>query len=217
MSDKPIHDYPGDEIDVHWDERLCIHVGECGSAANSLFVADRQPWCVPDEVSREEVREVCGRCPSGALSYTDKTGLPEQPPAENRMTVVYNGPIYATGQLEIDGAAPDMAGVRYRAALCRCGASKNKPFCDNSHLDAGFRDFGAVGETGPGLEVTGGPLKVQPVPNGPLIAEGNLSLCAGSGRVAWQGQKAFLCRCGASKNKPFCDGSHKVIGFQSDG
>ena len=213
MSDKPIYDYPGSEIDVHWDERLCIHIGECGNAANTLFEAGRDPWCVPDEVSRAEVRDVCERCPSGALTYTDRTGEPEHPAADNSVTVVYNGPLYLRGQLEIDGAAGDMPGVRHRAALCRCGASNNKPFCDNSHLTAGFQDFGAVGETGPGLAAAGGPLKVKRIPDGPLVLEGNLTILAGSGRVAWQGEKAFLCRCGESKNKPFCDGSHTTAGF----
>ena len=213
MSDKPIHDFPGSDIDVHWDERLCIHIGECGNAANSLFEADRKPWCVPDEVSVGEVRDVCERCPSGALSYTDKSGQPEQAPPENTVSVVYNGPLYLTGDLHIDDAADDMAGARFRAALCRCGASGNKPFCDNSHLQAGFQDFGAVGEAGPGLSGAGGPLKVRRIPNGPLMLEGDLSIRAGSGRVSWRGEKAFLCRCGASKNKPFCDGSHKDAGF----
>jgi CDGSH-type Zn-finger protein/uncharacterized Fe-S cluster protein YjdI len=214
MSDKQIHDFPGSEIDVHWDGRLCIHVGECGYAANSLFDGERDPWCVPDEVSREEVREVCERCPSGALTYTDKSGESEQAPAENTATVVYNGPLYLTGDLDIADAAEDMPGTRFRAALCRCGASGNKPFCDNSHLKAGFQDFGAVGEKGTGLTAKGGPLTVKRIPNGPLMVEGNLSIRAGSGRVAWEGEKAFLCRCGASKNKPFCDGSHKDAGFQ---
>jgi CDGSH-type Zn-finger protein/uncharacterized Fe-S cluster protein YjdI len=213
MSDKPIHDFPGSEIDVHWDERLCIHIGECGTAANSLFVGGRKPWCVPDEVTKAEVRDVCERCPSGALSYTDKAGEPEHAPAENTVSVVYNGPLYLTGELDIEDAADDMTGVRFRAALCRCGASGNKPFCDNSHLQAGFEDYGAVGETGSGLTAQAGPLKVKRIPNGPLMLEGNLSIRAASGRVAWQGEKAFLCRCGASKNKPFCDGSHKDAGF----
>ena len=216
MSENLVKDFPGNEIDVHWDERLCSHIGEGGSADNSLFEGGRDPWCVPDDVSRAEVREVCERCPSGALSYTDKTGEPEQPPDENTATLIYNGPIYVTGNLDIEGAKADMTGVKYRAALCRCGASKNKPFCDNSHLKAGFQDFGAVGDKGPGKSASGGPLRVKAVPNGPLIVEGNLSLRAGSGRVAWEGEKAFLCRCGASKKKPFCDGSHKAAGFQAD-
>jgi CDGSH-type Zn-finger protein/uncharacterized Fe-S cluster protein YjdI len=216
MSDRPITDFPGGDIDVHWDKRLCIHIGECGHASNALFEGGRDPWCLPDEVSRAEVREVCERCPSGALSYTDKSGESEKAPDENTVTLVYNGPLYAAGALDIDAAQPDMTGVKYRAALCRCGASKNKPFCDNSHLDAGFQDFGAVGDNGPGKTASGGPLRVKAVPNGPLMVEGNLTIRAGSGRVAWQGEKAFLCRCGASKNKPFCDGSHKAAGFQAE-
>ena len=207
-------DYPGTGIDVHFDRRLCIGVGECGSAANALFEGGREPWCQPDLVSREVTREVCERCPSGALTYTDKTGAPEQAPPANAVTIAYNGPLYFTGDLVIEPAPTDMPGTRFRAALCRCGASKNKPFCDNSHIAAGFQDFGAVGETGPGFTASGGPLKVRVVPNGPLLIEGNLEIRAASGRVAWQGEKTWLCRCGASKKKPFCDGSHKAVGFQ---
>jgi hypothetical protein len=77
-------------------------------ANNALFEGGREPWCVPDEVSRAEVREVCERCPSGALSYTDKTGAAEQAPDENTITLAYNGPLYATGRLDIDAAQPDM-------------------------------------------------------------------------------------------------------------
>jgi hypothetical protein len=61
---------------------------------------------------------------------------------------------------------------------------------------------------------TGGKLSVEMRPDGPLVLTGNLSIRAGSGRLAWQGDKAFLCRCGASQNKPFCDGSHKKVGFK---
>lgn len=53
-------------------------------------------------------------------------------------------------------------------------------------------------------------------PNGPLLLEGNLTIIAASGRAAWQGTKCALCRCGASKNKPFCDGAHKAAGFEAD-
>ncbi|TVQ84065.1 MAG: hypothetical protein EA400_18155 [Chromatiaceae bacterium] len=215
--DSPIVHYAGREIDVHWDQRLCIHIGECGYANNALFEGGRDPWCEPDQVDRAAVREVCERCPSGALTYTDKTGTPEQAPAENAVQIAYNGPLYLTGDLQFDPPPPvDMPGVRYRAALCRCGASNIKPFCDNSHVEAGFQDYGAVGDAGPGCSAGGGPLKIKVVPNGPLLIEGNLTIRAGSGRVAWQGEKTWLCRCGASKNKPFCDGTHKKVGFRSD-
>ena len=216
MSEQKVFDFPGGEIDVHWDGRLCIHIGECGNAEGELFVGGRDPWCLPDTSTGAEVREVCERCPSGALTYTDKTGAAEEAPAENRVTVACNGPLFATGRLDIAGAPADMPGVRFRAALCRCGQSKNKPFCDNSHVEARFEDYGAVGERGPGLEATAGPLSVKPLKDGPLLVEGNLGIRAGSGRLAWQGTKAALCRCGASRNKPFCDGSHTEAGFTAD-
>lgn len=217
MSDKKLATYDGEEADVQWDGRLCIHVGECGRANNNLFVGGRQPWCQPDRVSVEEVADVVARCPSGALTYTRKDGGPEEvADGENVVTVMYNGPLYIRGELEVDGAADDMTGVRFRAALCRCGQSKSKPFCDNSHESAGFRDYGAVGESGQGFEAPGGPLKVGRAPNGPLLLNGNFTIVAASGRTAWKGSKAALCRCGQSKNKPFCDGTHKDAGFQAE-
>jgi len=216
MSDKQAFDYPGEQVDVHWNGRLCIHVAECGQANGELFVAGRQPWCIPDTTTPEDVAGVCERCPSGALTYTDKSGHSEQAPAGNTVQVIYKGPLYVRGELAILGAPDDMPGVRFRTALCRCGHSKNKPFCDNSHEEVGFHDYGAVGETGPGIKANGGMLEIKPLPDGPLLLSGNLSLIAGSGRVAWQGESLALCRCGESKNKPFCDGSHKAAGFRSE-
>ena len=217
MSDKKITKYPGKNVDVAWDSRLCIHIGECGYAKGELFVGGRDPWCQPDLVADDEVKEVVGRCPSGALTYDDKAaGDNEQAVDCNSVQVVYNGPLYIKGDLHVENAPEDMPGVRYRAALCRCGQSNNKPFCDNSHLQSGFEDYGAVGEKGDGLEEQGGRLTIKSVVNGPLLLSGNFAIVAGSGRIAWQGKQAALCRCGHSKNKPFCDGSHKDAGFEAD-
>ena len=106
--------------------------------------------------------------------------------------------------------------MAFRAALCRCGASSNKPFCDNSHEKIEFKDFGAVGKSGVTTGVTGGVLKITPLKHGPLLVKGKLTMLSGSGRNAWQGDSVALCRCGASKNKPFCDGSHTESGFKTD-
>ena len=217
MSDKQVkqYQYPGNEIDVQWDSRLCIHISECGNAKGELFVMGRDPWCTPDISSKEEVREIVGRCPTGALSYVDKKDDPEKPADENSITVSCNGPLFVSGDLDLEGAPQDMPGVRFRVALCRCGESANKPFCDNSHQKAGFSDYGSVGETGSGSNKKGGKLNIKPLPDGPLLVNGNMTIRAGSGRIAWQGSDSALCRCGASKNKPFCDGSHKKAGFKS--
>lgn len=217
MSDSSISRYAGKKVDVSWDGRLCIHMGECVRAKGDLFVAGRQPWCQPDLVSARETRDVVERCPSGALVYDTKGGRRNESAAKkNTVTVSADGPLYLRGKLDIDGAPEDMPGVAFRAALCRCGHSANKPFCDGSHDKVHFTDPGAVGEAGGGHDAPGGKLHIKPSKNGPLLLTGNVLIRAASGRVAWKGTGVALCRCGGSKNKPFCDGSHKEIGFTSD-
>jgi len=208
--------YSGKQIDVVWDERLCIHIAECGKAEGELFVGGRQPWCDPDLTSPEQVKEVVARCPSGALIYESKVdSTQEQATPVNSVMVSFHGPYFLRGNLKIDDIPADMPGVAFRAALCRCGQSKNKPFCDNSHEAAGFKDHGSIGRTGQATGETAGPLCITPLKDGPLLLKGNVTLVSGAGRSAWQGNNLALCRCGASKEKPFCDGSHQKVGFKS--
>ena len=216
MSNDKVFTYPGEAADVTWDGRLCIHVGECGRASNDLFVSGRKPWCVPDAVTLEEVVDVVDRCPTGALAYTARDGETHETPDAHNVAIVQNdGPLYLRGDLELEDVPDGMPGVSFRMALCRCGLSKKKPFCDNSHVAGNFRDHGAVGPSGDGLEAEGGKLRLRAIPNGPVLVNGNLTIKAASGRVAWKGSKCALCRCGQSKNKPFCDGSHKAAGFEA--
>ncbi len=217
MKNEKAIEYTGERANVSWHGRLCTHTGECGRAKGELFVGGRKPWCQPDLVSDDEVREVVLRCPSGALSVTYADGSrEEQADDENTVHVAYNGPLFVRGDLEIDVASEEMPGLKFRAALCRCGKSKNKPFCDNSHIDDGFVDSGAVGESGDPDASSGGALRIRPLPDGPLMLNGNLRIMGSAGRSSWQGSKVALCRCGGSNNKPFCDGQHKQIGFKSD-
>ncbi|APR78424.1 Hypothetical protein A7982_03771 [Minicystis rosea] len=115
------------------------------------------------------------------------------------------------GDIQLDGES-----INYRATLCRCGASKNKPYCDGSHHEVGFA---ASGEPPSGktdmLAVRNGPLAIDPQVDGPLHVRGNLEITSGTGRVVTRVQEARLCRCGGSSTKPFCDGTHARIGFKS--
>ncbi|MGI9206174.1 MAG: CDGSH iron-sulfur domain-containing protein [Woeseiaceae bacterium] len=216
MSKKETIQYSGEEATVSWNGKLCIHVGECGRAKGDLFIGGRKPWCDPNLAPNDEVSDVILRCPTGALSvdFADGSRV-EKAPGENTVQVAYNGPLFVRGDLDIEGAPADVPGLKFRAALCRCGQSKNKPYCDNSHEDAGFKDYGAIGDTGAEVPGSGGKLQVKLAPDGPLLVRGNMSMTASSGRVAWHGKQAALCRCGASNNKPFCDGQHKKVGFKS--
>ena len=217
MADRKIKTFTGKSATVSWDRQLCIHAGECVRAKGDLFSMDRDTWCEPDSSNEEEILEVVTRCPTGALSvkYNDSSHI-ETAASDNTITVVYSGPLMLKGELEIDDTPADAPGLKYRTALCRCGMSKNKPYCDNSHAKSDFMDYGAVGDTGTALEQTGGPLKVTVMENGPVRLSGNMRIIAGSGRSAWQGTSTALCRCGLSKNKPFCDGAHRKAGWIAD-
>lgn len=217
MSSKKVLRFEGQDVDVVWDGNLCIHAEECWRSDSELFELERDPFGDPDAVSVEEVNRISKRCPSGAIAWRDKDGnLKEEPEAENTVTVVPGGPLYIRGELTIEGVPEQEGNVYRRVALCRCGQSKNKPFCDKSHVKAGWDDTGAVGREGPGHEEPGGPLTITPKKNGSLLLRGNVSIRAASGCVRWKGTKVSLCRCGLSKRMPFCDASHKGQ-FEADG
>lgn len=55
---------------------------------------------------------------------------------------------------------------------------------------------------------------VEATPNGPLMVYGNVSVKDAAGNVTKRNKVTAFCRCGGSENKPFCDGSHRKIGFQ---
>ena len=131
--------YRGTAIEVSFDGELCIHARECVRGLPAVFDRDRRPWILADEADAEDVRSVVERCPTGALLYRRLDGQPEERPATVTTVVpVENGPLEVRGDLLVrhaDGSVERLL----RAALCRCGQSKNKPFCDNSHLETGFQ------------------------------------------------------------------------------
>lgn len=56
---------------------------------------------------------------------------------------------------------------------------------------------------------------IKVLPKGPYLVEGKFNLLDASGNKIEAGEKMALCRCGASTNKPFCDGTHSKIGFDA--
>jgi CDGSH-type Zn-finger protein len=105
-----------------------------------VFVPEARPWVVVDAADADEVAAAIESCPTGALHYRRLDGgRDEQPPAETTVEPRPNGPLFVRGPLRI--VDPDGRLIREdtRVALCRCGASENKPFCDGSHLRIGFK------------------------------------------------------------------------------
>jgi len=204
---------PGEKLDLLFETKRCIHARFCVTGAPDVFLANVQgPWLHPDAMEVERVVEIAHACPSGAVQYRRKDGVhDETAPPVNLASIRESGPYAFRGQLELDGEP-----IGFRATLCRCGASKNKPFCDSSHHEIGFNATGepASGKTD-ALAVRNGVLAIDPQLNGPLSVRGSLEITSGTGRVVSRVTAAKLCRCGGSATKPFCDGTHARIGFKS--
>jgi CDGSH-type Zn-finger protein/uncharacterized Fe-S cluster protein YjdI len=203
----------GEKLELLFETKRCIHARFCVTGAPNVFLANVQgPWIHPDAMEVERVVEVAHACPSGAIRYRRLDGVhDETAPPVNLAGIREAGPYAFRGQLQIDGEPQG-----FRATLCRCGASKNKPFCDGSHHEVGFT---ATGEPASGktdmLPTRDGVLAIDPEVNGPLAVRGNLEITSGTGRVVARVVTATLCRCGGSSTKPFCDGTHAKIGFKS--
>lgn len=203
-----------ENIVLRFDPVRCIHSRQCVLNAPEVFLANvKGPWLHPEKDTVEHLVHVALSCPSGAITYRRLDGGDEErAPRVNFVFIREDGPYAFNASLDIEGQ-----GRMYRATLCRCGRSKNKPFCDNSHREV---EFSASGEPATlpseALQERGGLLRVEPHKDGPLKILGPLEICCGTGRTVTRTQNVRLCRCGGSSNKPFCDGTHQRIGFRSD-
>lgn len=202
------------DITLRFDTMRCIHSRHCVLGAPGVFLANvKGPWLHPETVSVDRCVAIAHACPSGAITYERHDGkAQEAPPEVNVLRIRENGPYALHAELDLAGK-----GTLIRATLCRCGKSRNKPFCDNSHRDGAFVATGepATVASAP-LAERGGALHVTPLVDGPLQVVGNLEICSGTGRTVSRTENARLCRCGGSASKPFCDGTHARIGFRSE-
>ncbi|MCU0902942.1 MAG: CDGSH iron-sulfur domain-containing protein [Tabrizicola sp.] len=206
----------GRDVTIRFDSSRCIHSRNCVLGHPEVYVPNvKGEWIHPDAASADTVMHTALSCPSGAIrvSRNDGSATSDTRPVVNTVRVRENGPLAFEAELLIVGqpqATP-------RATLCRCGQSKTKPFCDGAHAAAGFTASGEpAAKEFSALEVRDGPLNVQPQPNGSLMVTGNLEIVSGTGRTVNKVTKTWLCRCGQSANKPYCDGSHKAAGFVAD-
>lgn len=213
-----IRKYTGEQIDVTYDAQRCIHAAECLRRLPTVFDTSKRPWVQTDQAPADQVAATVLACPSGALHYARKASGPAEPvPAHNTIRLVKNGPLYVRGDFSIVNSAGALVLQETRAALCRCGASANKPFCDNTHRTIGFQAAATVAEPQTGIEaMDGGNLCIETTHNGPLHITGNFIVLNDSGETIFHGTEAWFCRCGGSANKPFCDATHNKIGFVAE-
>jgi uncharacterized Fe-S cluster protein YjdI len=136
----PTRTYASDAIEVHWEPRLCIHVQHCVHELPAVFKADERPWIVVEGADADAVAATVEHCPTGALHYRRLDGgAEEDAPAETVVDPRPDGPLFLRGRLRIVGDDGQVVREDTRVALCRCGGSANKPFCDGTHRRIGFR------------------------------------------------------------------------------
>ena len=132
-------EYRGESISVTFDSQRCIHAEACIRGLPAVFDMKARPWVQPNSGNADDIADTIERCPSGALQYRRVTfGSNERADQPPQITVIPNGPLYVRGDLEYPTANGELQ-PSPRAALCRCGGSANKPFCDNTHRDNGFQ------------------------------------------------------------------------------
>ena len=133
-------EYSNDEIVVIWDPEKCIHARECVKGLLQVFNREKTPWVDISGADSKEIMKVIDRCPSGALSYKMVKKAGESETTYAQIKVMKNGPLLVEGDCAlIDSTGKEVARAGH-LALCRCGSSGNKPFCDGTHIKIGFDD-----------------------------------------------------------------------------
>jgi CDGSH-type Zn-finger protein/uncharacterized Fe-S cluster protein YjdI len=131
--------YANDVIEIHWEPGFCIHTGNCVRGLGGVFDPSARPWVDVGGADPDAIAETVMTCPTGALHFRRLDGGPqEESTAETTVEPRPNGPLFVRGRLKILDPDGKLIRTDTRLALCRCGASENKPFCDGSHRRVGF-------------------------------------------------------------------------------
>lgn len=133
-------EYRDERITVYWAPQFCIHTAACLNAAPEVFDAMRRPWIMLDAADADAIARAVMLCPTGALSFERNDGGPqEDAPDDVTVDPRPNGPLFLRGKIRLTGARGQTVREATRIALCRCGGSENKPYCDGTHRRNGFR------------------------------------------------------------------------------
>jgi uncharacterized Fe-S cluster protein YjdI len=133
--------YTSKDIDITWDAEVCIHSAICVSNLPGVFNLEKRPWINPEGGTVDEIKNLIAQCPSGALAYAvHGETAPAEPEVmgDTDIALIKNGPLRVKGKFQVIGEDGQDLEHKQVVSLCRCGASKNKPFCDGTHKSIGF-------------------------------------------------------------------------------
>jgi len=132
--------YLGEKITIHDNRGICAHAGRCTDGLASVFRLKEEPWIHPDAASSDEIIATIQKCPSGALSYTIDDFEHKDQNGEPTIFIAPNGPYVVSGGPELVDTIQGEGASSEHFTICRCGGSKNKPFCDGTHWYNKFTD-----------------------------------------------------------------------------
>ncbi len=133
--------YTKDDLTVVWQPAKCSHSKKCFHGLSGVFNPNNRPWVQLDKSTAEEIVTQVKQCPSGALSIDGanvEADTEETLVDSTKVTVTKGGPLLVKGALTIELANGEIGEKTGMTALCRCGASANKPYCDGSHQKIEF-------------------------------------------------------------------------------
>ncbi|MFW5877591.1 MAG: CDGSH iron-sulfur domain-containing protein [bacterium] len=166
MSNSNDRQYTNGEITVFWKPARCIHATTCFRELLDVYNPRKRPWVNMNGASTEKIIEVTDKCPTQAiywkfnkdLTETEKAGNykgqgaeeevnPEtlhedngKKEAEASLTIMPNGPVLIEGDFKVIDSDGKEVKTMVMTSFCRCGHSKNQPFCDGTHRVVGFKD-----------------------------------------------------------------------------
>ena len=132
--------YTGKELTIHDNRGVCAHRGHCTDNAPTVFRSGKKPWIDPDGADAEDTAKVIKMCPSGSLSYTKDGTLYKDQHRESAITISKDSAYDVVGGPELRDPSGSTPESKEHYTLCRCGGSKNKPFCDGQHWYIQFKD-----------------------------------------------------------------------------
>lgn len=149
MRRKIIKEYTNGEITVRWEPDECIHATTCFKMLPEVFKPAERPWVKINAASTDKVIETVEACPTNALTwwYNDKNKnndnkyfkMENNKKQKEKLTIFDNGPLFVPKDVDVVDKDGKILKVNEDKYICRCGHSKNKPFCDGSHMTAGFK------------------------------------------------------------------------------
>jgi uncharacterized Fe-S cluster protein YjdI len=144
-----VKEFSNGEVTVYWQSDLCIHSANCLIRLPEVFNSKKKPWINIHAANSKDIMKAVDTCPSRALTYLKSTKFVTSKPRATvkmkskfaRVHVLKNGPILITGNFIVRDSQKKKIQIENEvAALCRCGNSKKKPFCDGTHQKIGFTE-----------------------------------------------------------------------------